>query len=89
MMLQAAEVYTLRIDGCDFSEASSAFPLTLRWPDWYPADSADRQRDAQTVTALVAAGQMSRETAMRVLAPEYDIADPAAETARIDAERIA
>ena len=87
MMLRASSVYTLRLDDRELAEPVNSAPLTLRWPDWYPIDSADRQRDAQTIMALVAAEQMSRETGLRVLAPEFDIADVSAEMARIDAER--
>ena len=89
MMLQASKVYRLQMDSCELSGADLAYPLTLRWPDWYPIDSTDRQRDAQTVTGLVAAGQMSRETALRVLAPDFDIVDVGAEMLRIDAEKLA
>jgi hypothetical protein len=86
MMLRASRIYTLRLDTMQLRAVREPAPLTLRWPDWYPADSADRQRDAQTVTGLVAAGQMSRETALRVLAPEYGIVDLTAELSRIGAE---
>ena len=53
---------------------------------WYPPDAIDRQRDAQTVSGLVAAGQLSRETGLQILAPTYDITDVPAELARIKAE---
>jgi hypothetical protein len=76
MMLRASAVFHLRIDGKDLPPLDTEAILSLRWPDWYPPDSADRQRDAATVVALVEAGMLSRETALRVLAPDYDIADP-------------
>ena len=62
MMLRIAATYPLRVDGVFLPVADSAAPLTLRWPDWYPPDSADRQRDGQTICALVDAHQLSRET---------------------------
>jgi hypothetical protein len=60
--------------------------INLRWPDWYPVDSLDRQRAAETLNSLVAAKQISRETAMHVLGPMYGIEDGIAELARIKAE---
>jgi hypothetical protein len=89
MMLRASQVYRLHLDGLELSDGDSTAVLSLRWPAWYPIDSADRQRDAQTVTGLVAAGQMSRETAVRILAPEFGMDDVGIELARIDAERLA
>jgi hypothetical protein len=61
--------------------------LSLRWPAWYSPDSLDRQRDAATISTLVSAGQISRETGLQVLAPSYDIEDIPGELARINAER--
>jgi hypothetical protein len=86
MMLRVHRVMPLRIDGQELPRVEADCMLNLRWPDWYPPDAIDRQRDAQTVTALVAARQLSRETGLQVLAPTYDIADVPAELARIKAE---
>jgi hypothetical protein len=83
MMLRAGESFALTVDGAAFPVLDSSAPLTLRWPDWYPPDSADRQRDAATVLSLVGAGMLSRETALRILAPDYDIADAGEELGRI------
>ncbi len=89
MMLRASRVFRLRLDGLELADGDVTPPISLRWPEWYPTDSADRQRDAQTVTGLVAARQMSRETAVRILAPEFGIDDIGIEMARIDAESVA
>ncbi len=86
MMLRVHDAMGLRVDGAELPPAPADAVLNLRWPDWYPPDSIDRQRDAQTVVELVAAKQMARETALQVLAPLYDIADVPAELARIKAE---
>jgi hypothetical protein len=86
MMLRVHAAMGLRVDGAVLPEVVPDATLSLRWPDWYPPDSIDRQRDAQTVTGLVAAGQMARETAIQVLAPLYDITDVPAELARIKVE---
>jgi hypothetical protein len=87
MMLQAAQIYPLHVDGQRLQRPDADAPLSLRWPDWFPPDALDRQRDATTITGLVAAGQMSRETGLQVLAPSYDIEDVHGELARINAER--
>ncbi len=83
MMLRASDVFGLQINGRALPQLDAEAPLSLRWPDWYPPDSADRQRDAATVVALVQAGMLSRETALRVLAPDYGIADAAHEIGSI------
>ena len=88
MILAASQVYALRVEGRVLPPLPVTAPVSLRWPDWYPDDALDGQRTAETLISLVGAGQMSRETAMRVLAGAYDIEDVAAEVARIDAERM-
>lgn len=60
--------------------------IGLRWPKWYPQTPEDLQTMAGTLQTLVDAGLMSRQTAINVLATEYDIADPVAEKALADAE---
>jgi hypothetical protein len=86
MILRASRLYPLRVRGRVFAALDADASITLRWPDWYPDDALDGQRTAETLIALVAAGQMSRETAMRVLAASYDIADVGAELQRIKVE---
>jgi hypothetical protein len=83
MMLRAAGVYALDVDGVALPRLDATAPISLRWPDWYPPDAADRQKDAATIVSLVQAGLLSRETALRILAPDYDIADPGQELGRI------
>lgn len=87
MVLRASGTYGLHMDGQIFADCDADCPIALQWPDWYPTDSADRQRDARTVIDLVSARQMSRQTAMRALAPEFGITDIQAELARIQAEQ--
>jgi len=75
MILRATKKYSISINQRNFSNLDSTVSLGLLWPPWYPSDSLDRQRDATTLIQLVSAGQLSRETALRILAPEYDIED--------------
>ena len=87
MYLRASEIYPLRAEGRAVSPLSGSATISLRWPDWYPPDALDAQRTAETMIALVQAGQISRETALRILAAGYDIEDVDAEFKRISAER--
>jgi hypothetical protein len=86
MIVRASGVYPLLVGGATVGALDASADVTLRWPDWYPADSADRARDADTVLRLVEARQLSRETGLRILAPDYDIEDVRGELARIAAE---
>jgi len=75
MMLRASNVYRLQVDGQALQPVDPDAALTLRWPEWYPPDAADRQRDAQTIIALVQEGLISREVGLHVVAVNYDIED--------------
>jgi hypothetical protein len=83
MMLRASTIFAIEAEGAVLAAVDPDAVLSLRWPDWYPPDSADRQRDAATILSLVQAGMLSRETGLRVLAPDYDIADAGEELGRI------
>jgi hypothetical protein len=83
MMLRASQRYPIHVDGNRIPALDPAASLTLRWPDWYPPDALDRQRDAQTITGLVQNGLLSRETGLHVLASSYDIKDVSSELTRM------
>jgi hypothetical protein len=87
MVLRASGRYRLRVNGQDVAPVDEGLRLGLRWPRWYAPTAEDRQRDALTLQTLTAAGQMSRETAVKSIADVYDIDDVSAEIARIDTER--
>jgi hypothetical protein len=86
MILRAARIYPLVLEGRVLPAVDADATLTLRWPEWYPDDPLDRQRTAETMNSLVAAKQISRETALRILGPSYGIEDGVAELARVRAE---
>ena len=86
MFLRASGRYALRLEGSVVGALDTDANVSLRWPDWYPPDALDGQRTAETVIALVAAKQMSRQTALRILAAGYDIEDVDEELRRIKAE---
>jgi hypothetical protein len=87
MVLQASQVYRLRIMGQEISALDPTARLSLKWPHWYPVTADDRQKDAQTLSTLASAGQISRETAVKAIADTFDIEDVPAELARIAAEK--
>ncbi|GAB3249149.1 phage portal protein [Chitinimonas naiadis] len=57
--------------------------LSLRWPDWYAPTCTDKQTQAVTLDTLRLAGLLSQPTAVKAIAPSYDIADPADEIREI------
>lgn len=83
MVLRASHVYPLRVMGREITPLDLAARLGLSWPRWYAATADDRQKDAQTLSTLAKAGQISRETAVKTIADTYDIEDVPAELARI------
>jgi hypothetical protein len=86
MILRASQVYPLAVMGQPVAAMDPAARLSLKWPRWYPPSADDRQKDAQTLSTLAAAGQISRETAVKSIADTYDIADVDAELGRIAAD---
>ncbi len=89
MILLASRRYSLQVGGQTVTPMDPHAALSLVWPGWYPQTAEDRKSDAQSVIALVGAGQLSRETALKSLADSYDIVDIPAELARIAAETAA
>ena len=61
-------------------------PIYLRWPRWYAPTMQDMLDRSNTLRTLCDSGLMSRETAIKVLADEYDIEDVAAEKLLADAD---
>jgi hypothetical protein len=86
MVLRASEVYNLRVMGREITALDPATRLGLKWPRWNAPTSDDRQKDAQTLSTLARAGQISRETAVKAIADTYDIEDVPGELARITAD---
>jgi len=66
----------------------AAGPVTLVWPAWYAPTPTESQQRMETVARGVEAGIISWETAIRVIASEYDIEDLDAERFLVEAARI-
>jgi hypothetical protein len=88
MVLRAAQLYPVTVLGAKVGDLDPSARLSLKWPRWYAPTSDDRQKDALTLSTLAAAGQISRETAIKSIADTYDIEDVDAELARIESDRI-
>jgi hypothetical protein len=73
LIVRASQVYTLIILGEAIGALDPGAPLSLKWPRWYPTTADDRQKDVQSLTSLIAAGCISRETALKAIAACYDI----------------
>jgi hypothetical protein len=86
IILRASQIYPLTIMGKPALPLDPNARLSLKWPRWYAPTADDRQKDAQTLSTLAAAGQISRETAVKSIADTYDIADVADELTRIEAD---
>ncbi|MBW4024955.1 MAG: phage portal protein [Proteobacteria bacterium] len=86
MIMAAAERYPLTVLGRPAPKMEPGTRLSLDWPRWYPQSAADQLAEAQTLSTLMQAGQISRETAIRSIADDYGIEDITAEIARIKKE---
>lgn len=62
-------------------------PVTLVWPPWYAPTAGDKAQIAGTLRIHTDAGHMSQETAIKTVAPLYDVADVEEEIARVRAEQ--
>lgn len=87
MVVRASAKFSL-VDkkGRKIEKLSQDDDLSLRWPQWYAPTYADKQTQATTLDVLRLAGLVSQDTAVKSLAPAYDIADPQAEIKQIETE---
>jgi hypothetical protein len=87
MVAKAAEKFELVFkDGDKVGKFDIKSGITLRWPQWYAPTMGDMQTRANTLSKLCDSGLLSRETAIKILAAEYDIEDAAAEKLLADAD---
>lgn len=88
MVVKAADKLALKFkDGTAVGKLAQNKAIALRWPDWYAPTASDRQSDANTLNTLKDAGLMSQETAVKTIAAQYDVEDPAAEIRAIEQDR--
>ena len=89
MMIAAHAKYPLASNGVTIAPIDPAATPTLNWPPFYALTAQDLSAQAQTMSTLRDAGVISRETAIKNIAPAYDIEDVAAEMTQIAADRAA
>lgn len=85
MALLAHKKFPLSIDGEALPEVDPK-GLSLRWPAWHAPTSHDLQEQATTITTLTDGGILSRETAVKTVAANYDVEDVPAELTKIQAD---
>jgi hypothetical protein len=73
LILHASQSFRLKVFGKDVPPLDPGSHLSLKWPRWYPTTADDRQKDVQSLTALVEAGCINRDMALRAIANCYDI----------------
>jgi len=84
MVVQASNVFPLKVLGADVPPLDLTARISLRWPRWYPLSADDRMKEAQAISMLANAGQISREAAVKSLATANGVADVEAELDAID-----
>lgn len=89
MLMDASRKIPLKVNGAKVAAFSALSQPALRWPAWFAATESDRQQQAGTLNTHRNAGHLSRETAVRVMAANYDIEDVPAELKRIAADEAA
>jgi hypothetical protein len=73
LILRASQMYTLVVFDEEIGPLDTGARLSLKWPRWYPSTADDRQKDVQSLMSLVAAGCISKATAVKAIAACYDM----------------
>jgi len=84
MVVRASNIYPLLVMGNVVPPMDTGLKISLRWPRWYPLSADDRLKEAQAVAALTNAGQLARETGVKMTAAATGVEDVAAELDAID-----
>lgn len=87
MIVAGSQKFPLTIDGDGLGKLSTNKKLALRWPAWFPATAQDRNTLATALSTLIKVGALSRITAIKTIAADFDIEDADAEKLLADAER--
>jgi hypothetical protein len=79
MVVKASNIFPLSVMGKAIAPLDPDARLTLRWPRWYPVSADDRMKEAQAITLLANAGQISLNASIKSMAAMNGVADVAAE----------
>jgi hypothetical protein len=83
MIVAASKKYSLKVAGEDIGELSDE-PLSLRWGAWFSPTPDDKVGLSNALKIGRDAGNMSQKTAVKALAPVYDVEDEPQEIRDID-----
>src|SRR5574340_74272 len=90
MIVRAGDKIPLKYrDGSEVGKLAQKAEIVLRWPAWYQPTAQDAQNKAETLRTHTDAGHMSRETAVKAIAADYDIEDVPGELTKIEKEEAA
>lgn len=90
MMVKASDKLPLKYkNGSPVGKLEQKGEIVLRWPSWYQPTAQDAENKANTLRTHTDAGHMSRETAVKAIAADYDIEDVRAEITAIEKEEAA
>jgi hypothetical protein len=84
MVVRASNVYPLLVMGMAVGPMDTGARISLRWPRWYPLSADDRLKEAQAIATLTGAGQLARETGVKMTAAATGVEDVSAELDAID-----
>ncbi|HYB11692.1 MAG TPA: phage portal protein, partial [Alphaproteobacteria bacterium] len=87
MVVAVSRKFDLFVGGKAIGKLDDSCPIALRWPAWYAPTQGEKAQLAATLKTHADAGHMSRETAVKTIAPIYDIEDTASEIAAIAHDR--
>jgi hypothetical protein len=87
MTMRAHEKFPLTVEGKVVGKLADTAEVSLIWPNWYPPTAADRSSIATTLKTHKEARHISRETAVKTIASDYDIEDVAKEITAIEADQ--
>jgi hypothetical protein len=73
LIVKASQVYDIKTHGQPIGPIDTNVSLRLAWPRWYHATADDRQKDAQSVVALLGAGCISPHAASQISASLLDL----------------
>lgn len=86
MILKIVSKTTILIQGKKIDPIKADENVVLIWPSWYAATPDDLQKTAQAVAMFRQSNVLSQETAIRTIAPIFDIEDVSKEVSAIDAD---
>lgn len=86
MVVLASHKMEITVNGKKYKDLDKSATVVLEWPAWYAPTSQDLLTKAQALSENKEAGLISQETAIRNIAPDYDIENIKTEVAAIKKE---